>query len=222
MILRKIGTILFAVFFVIDLVAQETSEAIELVRILHGNSIELRQGQFEIMMVSENAKTPNEIKAAQDSLYIKLASSYQALLTDEEIKTTLAFYTSSVGQKLIHNRLDLNTKTLRIINKWEMEQQGIVMEEPILPVFDDNEELVMSTENKALVPDLEKPKKPVFPKIVTLEDLKKIVIENPFMISDPDLLIALLGEKAYDDMHNPQFLQNKIEAEKEKLGDKKQ
>lgn len=183
------------------MMAQQESNALKLVKALHSKEIEPR-----VHFIKEIAQLENSNQA---DLYKKLSEAYITLFTSEEITNLLAFYNTALGKKVLENQNKLNSDVSTIAMRWEMEQQGIPFEEIEPPTIidgklvDANGVVLQDFNNQEFNP-VKKAKEEDFPKINNLEDLKKIVVKDPNMISDHRLLLELLGEEEFKKLFNPE------------------
>jgi hypothetical protein len=188
---------------VFHIMAQETTkEALKLVKVCHEKEI-AKKMQF----INEMHLNPNKDFKTGDSeldeVYKQLAAVYQEKFTPQEITSLIAFYNSPVGIKSIENQAELYGATMTIINKWEMKQQGIVIEEPKPFTIEDEEQLLACQKEDLLKNG--PPKAFTIPKIRNLEDLKKLLKKEPNLMGDPRLFEEIMGKEEFQKLFMPQI-----------------
>ena len=178
--------------------AQET-DASQLVKLLHQTDMDSRLEflqQFQSVAPSEKMK---DSTALAKSLYTGIEAVYQKQFTPKELKGLYAFYSSPLGTKLLQQQAQLNSEVSTVAYKWEMEQQGITVEDLETPIFNDKEDELMEPNAETIAEEVApKVEKIPLPKIATLDDLKSLLRKDPFIIADQNILLALFGKKELD------------------------
>lgn len=186
----------------------------QLVKVLYAKEVKQRVGFILEMKQQDTLEVINK-EASFDEVIQKIATLYKTNYALKELHALDIFYASSLGKKILINRKATLQKVSEIIMNWEEKQQGINMEDSLLdmaPVIDEKslEKIdsiaVLNTKITSL------PEKP-YPKIKTLDDLKKILLKDPFIISDTRVLKEILGNEVdIDKLMNPgmEELENEI------------
>ncbi|MDC1324789.1 DUF2059 domain-containing protein [Flavobacteriaceae bacterium] len=181
----------------------QENDASKLVALLHQQDLGFRLELLQQYQPSESSEKLKDSTAMAQALYTKIEAVYQKQFTVRELKELYAFYTSPLGEKLLEEQGQLNSEISTVTYNWELEQQGISVEDFETPNFDEtNDEpidLAVAAEDANPV-EVAKPLN-----IASLDDLKALVRKDPFMISDQNVLIALFGQKGLEDLFEQQF-----------------
>jgi hypothetical protein len=181
----------------------KSSDAIILTKLIHGQQLGFRLDYIKQIKKLENPKE-EEGKEVSLALYKKIAEAYQQAFTAKELKELYTFYRTPLGKKLLESRDKLATEVSIIASKWEMEQQGIFIEEIAAPIYKDGK---LTDTNGLVIEEVAvKTVEKVFPEIKNLQDLKKLLLKDPYMIADQRLLSAIIGKKEMEKLFNPEYL----------------
>lgn len=197
--------LIFVVLATNTTIAQEASTALKLSKTLHAEKLESK-----IRFIQEVKKT-NETqgdKIATDNLYKKVAEAYTKTFTQEEIANMYTFYNSALGKKLLENQRKLNRDVSTIVMQWEMEQQVIDPENNQTSRIVNGKRVetdsLRARKRKEMIAKRKAEREAPFPKINNLNDLKKLIEKQPYIVSDQRLLLELFGEEGVEKLRNPE------------------
>ena len=190
----------------------------KLVKDLYAKDIDKRLGFVLEMKQQENPEETNK-EVSFDEVYQDIYTLYEEKYTAQEIRQLATFYASPLGKKTLANQATINAKVSKIMMHWELKQQGINLEDPAL------DEPLLIAEVNLQKPDslaLKNAKLAAasikgYPKINSLEDLRKILLKDPFVVSDLELLKEILGKEVdLDKLMDPAFEAFENEVNKNK------
>jgi uncharacterized protein len=200
--MKKILTPIIFLCMAFPIMAQETTkDALKLATICYEKELGRRLQFFVEMNAMQPNKTEKKETPNTDEVYKKLALVYQEQFTPQEITELLAFYNTPLGIKTITKQAELQSKAMTIISNWEMKQQGIDMQTLIPPAIE-NEAQFLARQQKDQK-EYVAPKVTPFPKITTLEDLKKLALKDPQIMTNPRLLEEIIGKQEFEKLFNP-------------------
>ena len=203
--MKKIVTSFVLLFLVFPIMAQETTkDALKLATTCYEKELGRRLQFFAKINAMNPDKTEKKETPNPDEVYKKIALVYQEQFTPQEIIALLAFYNAPLGVKMIAKQTELQNKAMTIISHWEMKQNGIDME-TLMPPAIENEAQFLARQQKEQKEQKEHapPKETPFPKITTLEDLKKLALKDPQIMTNPRLLEEIIGKQEFEKLFNP-------------------
>ena len=130
--MKKALCLLFLIFIGIQTQAQEKTDlnqkAVELIKMTSGQQFDVMLDPIVKMVPEDNRKAfKAEVVASLESLYGQMAQIYTEEFTEAEIDQILAFYNTSVGQKMREITPELTRKGMEIGQQWGQELQPIMM-----------------------------------------------------------------------------------------------
>ncbi len=212
--LKTLVTSLLVLYSLTSLSQEIDAEAISLIEQLHQPEIEKKLIYFVEL---QQQQSPNGNKIVVDDLYRNIAKVYTKRFTSDELMEIHAFYNSPLGKKITTTRVQLQEEVTEVITNWEKKALGI--EDP--PEMTEEEHIKMINSIKASynadVLVKEEPEEESYPDIVALEDLRKILMDKPYLINDQKLLEKVLGPDVdIEKLFIPNEEEMKLEMEKEK------
>ena len=190
----------------------QQTDASKLVTLLHQQEMGFRLEMIQQYQPTDpSGKTKDSVALAQ-TLYTGIEAVYQKQFSDKDLKDLYAFYSSPLGAKLLGQQDQLRSEISNVAFNWELEQQGISIEDLEPPVFNDTEGELFDP-NIQTIEEKDPPKieEIPLPKIEDLDDLKALIRKDPLMISDQKILLALFGQEELENLMNHQFLEEEDE-----------
>ncbi|GAA3647322.1 DUF2059 domain-containing protein [Flavivirga jejuensis] len=198
--------LIFIMLVVNTTIAQEVevSTALKLTKTLHSKKIEPK-----VRFIKEIKKTneTKDKKTIADHLYKKISQIYTTVFTPEEITNMFAFYNSALGKKIAENERKVNREVSTIIRQWETDQLSIEQRQTS-KIVDERRRIetdsLRALKRKELIAKRKAERETPLPKINNLDDLKKLIEKQPYIISDRRLLLELFGKKGLEKLRNPE------------------
>lgn len=179
----------------------QQSAASKLVTLLHQESVAVRLEMIRQFnhQATENSQTDKDSLQMAQELYTKIETVYQKQFSSKELNELYAFYSSPLGTKLLTQQDQRQVEISSLALQWELEQQGLsIADFEALPDAAENDEFIAASTQNAVdeVPP---------PIITNLEDLKALIRENPIIINDQKVMMALFGQEELDDLYKEAY-----------------
>jgi hypothetical protein len=181
--------LVFCTIWTLSAQQNTTDKALESIKTLYKDRVETVMATLENMSTQDTNVAKGNVDV--DGLYKAISERYKNTFTAAELEQLFTFYKTEVGKKWLANQSILESDVSLLISNTEMKFLGI---EETVPIEDSAETLDSEANSQVINSEVGVPTAVTpLPKIETLEALRTYLKQNPFAISDIDLLQAIFG-----------------------------